>query len=267
MKLSHVLEHIDARTTEGQEEISTGFSKLDNILDGGFRKKELIILGGQTGVGKSYIACQIFAKIATQGFNSGYFSLEVSNEMLASRIIAMKSGLPASHIMFGRVHKDHVDYLKAQGSLVAYDELMHFHDDIYKLIDIERIIKENRYEFVVIDFIQNIMSDDRDEYSRLSEVALRLQKLAKETDCVILCLSQLSNSVAKEKGESTSLEYKGSGSIAMVADLGFFLKKSSNGDKVFDPEMELRLAKNRRGVSGAVIQLGWKFPHGYMYER
>ena len=91
-----------------------------------------------------------------------------------------------------------------------------------------------------------------DEYSRLSLISLRLQKLAKEKNCCILVLSQLSNTIAKNINNS-QLEYKGSGSIATVCDLGFFLEREFDLDKLI-----LSLRKNRRGVS----KMRWEFRFG-----
>ena len=70
--------------SKNAEFIPTGFQKLDTELDGGFMKKELIVLGGYTGSGKSYISGQILFNAAKKGFKCAYFSLEISNEMIVS---------------------------------------------------------------------------------------------------------------------------------------------------------------------------------------
>lgn len=103
-----------------------------------------------------------------------------------------------------------------------------------------------------------------DEYTRLSYVALEFQKLAKQTNSTILVLSQLSNMVAREKNTAI-VEYKGSGSIATVADLGFFIQR---GDYELNPDqLNLFLRKNRRGISGLEFNLAFTRPGGLIYEQ
>ncbi len=240
MKVSQILQNLKDNKKE-LEFLPTGFAKLDAQLDGGFMKKELIVLGAPTGKGKSYIAGHILANIAKKGFKSLYLSLEISNEMVVARLLAETSKISPTRIMAGTFFQDEESRLEnAELDLVAYDELMEFRDDLYVLAELEKV------DFVVIDFIQNVVAKG-DEYERLSFIALSLQKLAKSANCTILTLSQLSNMVAREKSTSV-VEYRGSGSIATVCDLGFFIEP--------DPEAEfnheafiLRLRKNRRGIS------------------
>lgn len=266
MKVTQILDILEKRSVDGQEVMATNLTKLDDFLDGGFRRKELIILGGKTGSGKSYFASQMFAKIAKQGFKCAYFSLEISNEMIMSRILGMYSNLPAPQILFGMIHKDHAKLKEAQGRAIAYEEFMHFFDDSYALDEIEAEIETISPDFVVVDFIQNVLLDSRDEYTKLTEVSLRLQRLAKRKNLTILALSQLSNKVANEKDSELSLEYKGSSAIAMVADLGFFIVNRKE-DQIIDQEVALVLKKNRRGPSDRAFALQFRFPQGIFYEK
>ena len=243
------------------EFIKTGINSLDDLIDGGFLRKELIVLGGHSGGGKSYLAGTIFWNAVKQGLKSSYFSLEISNEMVVSRLIGAIANIKPIRVMTGIL-----DYLEietkaeAKAELSAYDQFMYFYDDVYQLDKIYKEIKDNQYEFVVIDFIQNVMAPGADEYSRLSSVALQLQKIAKELNCCILILSQLSNQVAREKTD-TVLEFKGSGSIATVCDIGLVITRgtewSGGGNELF-----ISLRKNRRGISGKSVSCGFKSPGG-----
>lgn len=252
------------------EFIPTGFKKLDKSLDGGFLKKELVVIGGGTGAGKSYLAIHLSDQAVVAGFKVGYFSLEISNELVVARILGMRSGLKASHILYGLEDAGDIQYNKAIGHVLGMGSLFETLDDVYELKEIDRKIREYAFEFVVIDFVQNVMDQRSDSYERLSYVALHLQKIAKELNCCILILSQLSNAVSKANGEERPLEYKGSGSIATVADLGFFLDFV---DKELvletDPNVSvyhLLLQKNRRGPSKIMTQLKVKWPGGAFYE-
>lgn len=244
------------------EFMPTGFELLDDNLDGGFMKKELIVIGAPTGKGKSFMAGHIFANIAMKGFKSAYFSLEISNEMIASRLVGERAKVSPTRIVSGSLYQDEEKRVEdAEIDLSAYDYLMYFYDDKYVLAEIEAEIKEHKYEFVVIDFIQNVVAKG-DEYERLSYIALALQKLAKEMNCTILALSQLSNMVAREKNSSV-VEYRGSGSIATVCDLGFFIEPNPEDPLNFNMFV-LKLRKNRRGNSG--LAFNFYFKDGQIFE-
>lgn len=268
MQTSQILKQIDDNRNN-HEFISTGFPILDQKLDGGFLRKELVVLGGSTGVGKSYMAIHMAMQAASAGFRTGYFSLEISNELVIARMIGMRAGVKAAHILYGMVEAGHIDYIKA----VAFvDGLTNFnsYDDVYELEKIAEIVRRDKLEYVVIDFIQNVFATRTDEYERLSLVSLSLQRLAKATNSCILVLSQLSNEVSRSKAEDRPLEYKGSGSIATVADLGFFLKKVDVPEELKltnSDSYELTLAKNRRGPSklNTLLQVTW--PGGAFYEQ
>lgn len=252
--LSHVYKSLD-ELKQSTEFLPTGFVELDRFLDGGFMRKELVVVGGFTGSGKSFLAGQVFFNVAKHGFKSAYFSLEISNEMVVSRLIGQMANVKPSRIMCGLLTKEEYEAKKiARSKISPYESFMHFSDDIYKMAEIEQAIKANCYDFVVVDFIQNVITGEKDEYAAMSLAALEFQKMAKKYNCCILVVSQLSNAAAK----TGVLEYKGSGGIAMVADLGFFIER---GDDSKD-EVTLGLRKNRRGVSGVKFEYRFKTPGG-----
>lgn len=260
-KLSEIVKSID-ETKKNIEILPTGLKAIDAFLEGGFLKKELIILGGGTGQGKSLFGGTIFYNIASKGYKSAYFSLEISNEMIVSRLIGAESNISPTKVMIKMLATEEEELKQeAEVKLSVFEEFMHFYDDLYQLAQIEKEIRENKYDFVVIDFIQNIMTKHSEEYERMSFVALQLQKLAKEMNCCILALSQLSNQIVRDKKNQDLVEYKGSGSIGTVADLGFFIEKAD-----VDNMSRLRLRKNRRGVSGEAFSFHIKQPGGLIFD-
>lgn len=243
------------------EIMPTGFHILDAHLDGGFLKKELIVLGAPTGKGKSLFGGTIFYNVARKGFRSAYFSLEISNEMIVSRLIGAKAHISPNQIMIKMLDdKQEAAKEKAEDTISAYEEFMFFYDDLYELGPIAKEILTNKYDFVVIDFLQNIMTKEADEYKRLSYIALYLQKLAKKANTCILALSQLSNEVSRNKKDDI-VEYKGSGNIAIVCDLGFFIEKTD-----LQGYATLNLRKNRRGISGVKFSFTVDTPGGQITD-
>lgn len=257
---SEVIKQIESNIN--LEFLPTGFNLIDKHLDGGFLRKELIVIGGQTGIGKSLIAGQIMWNMAKKGFKTSYFSLEISNLMLVSRLIGSLSDISPIRIFAGLLDPEEYEKkTKAKALLLTYENYMAFYDNIYDLAQIQEEIRKNNYEFTVIDFIQNVFIPNMDEYTRLSTVALELQKLAKDTNSCILVLSQLSNTVVREGNKSLIAEYKGSGSIATVCDLGFFIERSNEYEENRNM-IRLNLKKNRRGISQVYFDLTYNLPGG-----
>lgn len=255
--LSQVSENIE-KQKKNIEIIPTGFINIDTYIDGGFLKKELIVLGGGTGKGKSLVAGNMFTNIACSGYKSLYISLEISNEMIVSRMIGAGANVSPTRVMIKQLTDQEIEKRdEAKAMLSVYEEFMTFHDDIYEYWKIEKAIKEGKYDFVVIDFVQNIILKAQSEYERLSTVALNLQRLAKETNTCILLLSQLSNVITREK-KKDAVEFKGSGSIATVADMGLFIEEAERTDAMFT----IRLRKNRRGTSGEAFHFIITAPGG-----
>jgi replicative DNA helicase len=257
------------------EFLPTGLSRLDEFLDGGFLRKELIVLGGGTGVGKSYFAGQILFNLAKLGYKTAYFSLEISNEMVVSRFIGQAVNIKPTKMIIGTLtdeenHKKN----KARTEILAHEDYMGFYDDIYDFSELTEEIQSKTYDFIVIDFIQNIEVPSMVRvYERLTYIARQLQKLAKEKDVCILTVSQLSNEVARggKDGKVEILEYSGSGSIAHACDLGFFLQRAeiTNPNAMFVDKfnaIKLTLKKNRRGVSPVAFALRFINPGGVFEE-
>lgn len=254
------------------EVMATGLSSVDDCLDGGFFKGELVVIGAATGTGKSIIASQLTLNITNQGFKSGYFSLELGDKAIISRMIGQLSNIKPTRVRFGFLTPDETKRkLEATARLLALGDTLGVCDDVYKYEELAAEIKASGFEFVVIDFIQNVLDNAPDEYQRLSNVALKLQELAKEANCCILVISQLSNSVAREGAGGRTLEYKGSGSISTVCDLGFILERDEDSganqlNAATTHDLKLVLKKNRRGVSGFVFPLKYQNPGGKIYE-
>lgn len=264
---SQILSQI-TEDAKNHEFLKTGFDKFDEFLNGGLIRKELVTLGANTGIGKSYFAGQVFHNIAQQGFLSAYFSLEISNATVLSRLIGAEANIMPIRIQYGNLTKEeYEDKLKAVSKVTALEDFMHFYDDIYNYEKIEAEIIKNGYEFVVVDFVQNIELKSDTEYTKLSDVSRNLQKLAKKQNISILLLSQLSNAVARESENSEALDYKGSGGIKIATDLGLSLRREPYLEGAEYQELQLSVRKNRRGVTGIKFPMRFKFPGGKIYEK
>ncbi|HSW88900.1 MAG TPA: DnaB-like helicase C-terminal domain-containing protein [Candidatus Saccharimonadales bacterium] len=266
-RIEEVLQTIE-KEKDTLEVLPTGFKTVDNFLDGGFIRKEFVVIGAKSGEGKSYLSGQIFQNIAKKGFNCAYFSLEISNEMIVSRLVGAIANIKPTRIRLGLLKPEEYNRkLEVKTELEALTNLITFEDSIYELESIITEIREKKYDFIVVDFLQNVMvKGERDEYSRLSKVAIELQKTAKELNCVILGISQVSNKIATQGSDTSTLEYKGSGNIHIACDLGFYFGRVAGALLENSSQVQLFLKKNRRGIADKTFNLYFKIPGGLIYE-
>ncbi|MEX2249287.1 MAG: replicative DNA helicase, partial [Parvibaculum sp.] len=200
----------------GLSGISTGLRDLDNRL-GGLQRSDLLILAGRPSMGKTALATNIAfhaAKAykaehhpdgtvtATDGAIVGFFSLEMSSEQLATRLLAEQSGVPSERIRRGNIHEDEfhqlVDAARELQSIPLYI------DDtggltIATLAARARRLKRQRgLGLLVVDYLQLLAGSGKAGDNRVQEVTqitTGLKALAKELDVPILALSQLSRQV------------------------------------------------------------------------
>ena len=229
----------------GLSGISTGLRDLDNRL-GGLQRSDLVILAGRPSMGKTALATNIAfhaAKAykaehhadgtvtATDGAIVGFFSLEMSSEQLATRLLAEQSGVPSERIRRGNIHEDEfhqlVDAARELQSIPLYI------DDtggltIATLAARARRLKRQRgLGLLVVDYLQLLagsgkMGDNR--VQEVTQITTGLKALAKELDVPILALSQLSRQVESRDDKRPQLsDLRESGSIEQDADVVMFV--------------------------------------------
>ncbi len=226
--------------------LATGLNMLDKMM-GGLQKSDLIILAGRPAMGKSSLASNIGYNIAkawrgeqqadgtiktVDGGIVGFFSLEMSAEQLATRIIAEQSEIPSSDIRRGAIHEDQFDRI-----VEAAQEMQRipFYIDqtggisISQLAARARRLKRQRgLDLLIIDYLQLIQGTSRrsseSRVQEITEITTNLKALAKELDVPILALSQLSRQVESREDKRPQLaDLRESGSIEQDADVVLFI--------------------------------------------
>ena len=226
--------------------LATGLDDLDRLM-GGLQPSDLIIVAGRPGMGKSSLATNIAFNIArawrgevqadgtTKTVNGGVvglFSLEMSAEQLATRIVAEQSGVPSSDIRRGRITED--QFAQIVGAAREMQRVPLFIDqtgglNIAQLAARARRLKRQRgLDLVVVDYIQLMQgSAKRNSDSRVQEVTEitnQLKALAKEINVPIMALSQLSRQVENRDDKRPQLsDLRESGSIEQDADVVPFI--------------------------------------------
>jgi len=221
--------------------IETGYIDL-NKYTGGFQSSDLIIIAGRPSMGKTALAVNIVLKAAksflkeskeegTKKKSICFFSLEMSAEQLASRILAIETKIDGSKIRIGKVNKKEFKNLSEQIS--ELNELPIIIDDTPALTisairtKARRMKRQHNIGMIVIDYLQLISSTGRNKENRVQEIAeisQGLKAIAKELDIPVITASQLSRAVESREDKRPLLsDLRESGNIEQDADIVMFI--------------------------------------------
>ncbi|TKD50097.1 replicative DNA helicase [Sphingomonas baiyangensis] len=283
---------------------TTGFESINQRI-GGLHHSDLVILAGRPGMGKTSLATNIAFNSARRwmddmaigltpkesvGGKVAFFSLEMSADQLATRILAEQSRISSEALRMGKISK--AEFRQLAEAATDLQNLPLFIDDtaglsISALHTRVRRLKRtlgDDLKFVVIDYLQLLQgsgsraSDNR--VQEISEISRGLKTLAKDLDVAVMALSQLSRAVEQREDKRPQLsDLRESGSIEQDADMVWFVyredyyvaakepKRPVEGDdsKVFEDHQkwhmdmervfglaELIIAKQRHGATGKV---------------
>lgn len=264
--------------------LSTGYPDIDAVL-GGMEPSDLIILAGRPAMGKTALATNITVKVAMQRHAVHVFSLEMSDEQLASRILADQSDVSASDLRRGSFTEE--VYRKLAMEAGCASEFPVLIDDTGGLTIAQMMTRARRAKrqhdtkLIVIDYLQLMRSGRRDgnRTQEITEITNGLKMMAKEMSVPVLALSQLSRDVEKRSDKRPQLsDLRESGSIEQDADMVLFVYRDDYYLNREEPEMgtdehlawqqrcaasegtaEVIVAKNRHGPT-ATVRLAFQ-PH------
>lgn len=215
--------------------IPTGLTTLDERLDGGMRRGELIIIGARPSMGKSALALSIGVNVALDGgLPVGMFSMEMPKAQVHARAMSLVSRIHLSRIKRAERLKD-FDWPQIT---TAVEKLRQIHFDVSDINQVNinqlrtraRRLKRRRGKLgcLIVDYL-GLMDGLDSKMSRnyqLEEVTKGLKSLAKELDCPILLLCQLSRNVEARPDPTPMLsDLRDSGSIEQDADIVLFVHR------------------------------------------
>lgn len=265
----NAIEDASKRATAGKlAGISTGFERLDQLLDG-LQRTRLYIIGGRTGSGKSMFATTITLYAAKAGKNVLYFSLEMSASEQAQRLLHCKSKIPSNKLKEGKMTQD--DWSKLTTAAVEISNLPILFDESTD-ITIEQIRDRceaysnelgeagETLDLVIIDHIllisgTNLKSNRLDQ---LRHITKSLKNMAKTIGIPVIALSQLSRAgeerSVKDKRPIVS-DLQGSGSIEQDSDAIMLIYRPDYYERdksKWNNDFFIFLDKNRSGETGAI---------------
>ncbi len=247
--------------------LPTGFAYLDKVLTG-FNRSDLIILAARPGVGKTSIALNFCTNIAArrEDVSIAFFSLEMTKQQLAQRILSNASGVASS--LFRSGVEENNDWVSIVESYQQLSKTKLYLDDTSGITVPEIKSKARRIKnlgMIVVDYLQ-LMSGTRRNDSRvneISEITRSFKIMAKELNVPIILLSQLSRSNEKDNRQPRLSDLRDSGSIEQDADIVLFLHRNAlpgDDDNNDLSDVSLIVAKNRHGETTS-IKLKWDGQH------
>jgi replicative DNA helicase len=249
--------------------VDTGYPALDELL-GGMQRSDMVILAARPSLGKSSLALGIARNAALeQGAQVAIFSLEMSKEQLVQRLLSMEAEVESKRVrlrQYTPLQEKRV--MDATGKLSG---LPIYIDDSPTLRVVEMRSKARRLQYergidlIIVDYLQLIRGDGRSEnkVQEISDISRSLKALARELECPLLAVSQLSRAVEQRPSHVPMLsDLRESGSIEQDADVVMFIYrddvyiKREDWDRI-NPERpypegiaNLIIAKHRNGPQG-----------------
>ena len=247
--------------------LSTGLPDVDMAISG-LNKSDLILLAARPGMGKTSFALNLLLHAGKfSGKTVVFFSLEMSREQLATRLISSEAFLDNKKLMTGKLSPDDWDKVTLASAALAHTKI--FIDDNPSLSVADMNAKCRRVEdlgMVVIDYLQLMQSSGsgtkyagENRQQVVADISRALKIMAKELHVPVLCLSQLSRANESRSDKRPMLsDLRESGAIEQDADVVMFLYRDDYYNKDSDKrnQAECIIAKNRRGET-TTIPLQW----------
>lgn len=253
--LSEVSDQLDARRCGGKAAtaVMSGFIDLD-IVVGGFRPGELIVLAGRPGTGKTAMACNLVSRICQRGLGVYFASIEQKREELGLRILSSLTNVEHDRLRDAKLSPE--QWAEVASCRTRYEDWSLFIDDSpdQKLAQIganaRRLVRKRQVRIVLVDYLQLVGLEEskrgrwQQRHEIVGAVSRGLKQLARNLNCPVLALAQLNREVENRSGGKPRLaDLRESGAIEADADVVMALSQTDQRGKVID----VTVLKNRNG--------------------
>lgn len=255
----------DARVAEGRRlGISTGLPSLDRATAGGLPRQAISIVAAGTSHGKTTFALNVADNAAQLGHRVAFYSLEMSPQAMADRLVARRAGVPLSRIRdwkgLNEFERDRVD--ASREALRSLNRSFFFASRITSIVDLvadaRRRKAEEGLDLIAVDYLQLVQGLDEDNRERtVNQIAWRLFEAAKDLDMAVLALSQVTPAAqARTSGRLSIDDLRDSKAIGHHARVVLMLNRpwQSNKDDsiVARCAAKLQIEKNSEGDTGDI---------------
>lgn len=245
--------------------VATGFTDLD-YKTSGLHPSELILIAARPAMGKTAFVLNLAQHMALrQNKVVAMFSLEMSKEQLINRMFSLQSSVDAQNIRTGRLSLDDWNRLTRSATEIGMSKLVI--DDTPGVTvnemrsKLRKVKLQMGLDIVIIDYLQLMSGSGKSEsrQNEISEISRSLKVMARELDCPVIALSQLSRAVEQRTDHRPMLsDLRESGAIEQDADVVMFIYRDDyyNKDTPKQGVSEIIIAKQRSGPIGT-IELAW----------
>ena len=256
--LSRLVRRVDAAADGAPtgDSFATGFPSVDKWLGGGIRRGDLVVIGGEAGVGKSALALAMSLRMAQAGTNSAYLTAEMTVERAMERVLAIEGRAKIDDIRQGDL--DEFTRAAVGGAAVRLR-------DGAPIIEIlppggvqtlgDALKRTLGLQVAFVDPLQALTLGQREHAEELAVVVRGLKALAVELGVVIVAMTDLPEVMAgRADPRPTLADFGALGSVKQHADvvLGVYREEMHNQERGVDGATELLVLKNRNGVTGYV---------------
>jgi len=241
--------------------VPTGFTDMDKIL-GGLQKSDLVILAARPSMGKTSLALDIARNVAVlENKPVGLFSLEMSKDQLADRLLASLANINMWNLRNGRLTSD--DYSRLQHAMGSLSDAPLYIDDAGSVNVLQmramarRLQASQGLSLIVIDYLQLMEPMNRyaSPVQQVTENSRALKLLAKELSVPVLVLSQLSRAVESRVPQIPRLaDLRESGAIEQDADVVLMIyREDKYNENSLNPNIaKILIEKHRNGPTGGI---------------
>ena len=255
--LSRLMDRVDA-VSDGApppDSIPTGFPSLDELLGGGLRRGDLIVIGGDTGSGKSALTLAIALRVSETGRHTLFLTGEMEAERVLERALAIEGRARVDELRRGTLDEATRANVGAAAVRLRDNALRVERLPAPGTIDVvaERIGEARETELAIIDPLQSVAPGDRTRDEGLASAVQRLKTLAMDQHIAILLTAHLPAMLRDRQDPRPQLDDFGTlGAVRHHADvvLGLFREEMYQASNGVDGATELIVLKNRNGGMG-----------------
>ena len=266
---------LDSDPSKISSTIPTGFPDIDKIFGGGLQPSDMIVVAARPSLGKSTLAFNIAQNASFKGLKVAIFSLEMSAEQIAMRLLSSQSGVDSHRLRINLISSD--EETKVIDTIGQLSELPIYIDDtpiqsVSEMIGkAKRMQSESGIDLIIVDYLQLITggrANSRQSENRvqeMGEISRSLKGMARDLNVPVLACSQLSRAVEQRPSHRPILsDLRESGSIEQDADIVSFIyredvyttesewERKNPNDQYPANIAEIIVAKHRNGPTGTI---------------
>lgn len=230
--------------------IASGFGNLDNVIDGGFKRGNLIVIAARPGVGKTALALQLMRNTASAGNKTVLFSIEMMRDEIGNRMLYSSGIIDPYQVWTGNMNWEHFEAVV--GKMGDLPILVNDHSrSLPELVTRMTVLaRQGRCDIAFVDYLGLIDTKDKriPLYQQIAEVTGTMKVTAKRLGIPIVLLCQLNRDAAGPDCDPDLYHLRDSGSIEQDADIVLMLRRK-------DENLQILLRKNRHGDANLRITL------------